>query len=373
VRVLHVHSGNLFGGVETMLLTLVQKQSLCPEMETQFALCFEARFSAELAANGVSYFSLGSTHLSRPLSVLRARRKLRSILEENRFDLAVVHSTWTQAIFGSTIRSFSVPLVFWVHDVPEGMPWPERWARRSPPPDFVVCNSEYTAGRLPKLYPRVRSRVVYCPVAPPAVKYSSDEIKPIRRQFQTPDNAIVILQISRMEPHKGHLVHLEALASLRDVPDWICWQVGDVQKPEERGYYESVKAAAVELGISDRVRFLGWQPDIQKVIAACDIYCQPNLYPEPFGITFIEALYAGKPVVATALGGPKEIVDNTCGFLVAPESHSIADALSRLVSDATLRTRLGENGPARAREICDPANQIQFLRDTFLVARNGFS
>jgi len=341
-------------------------------METHYALCFEGRFSAELTANGVSYFPLGSTRLSRPFSVLRARRKLRSILKENRFDLAVVHSTWTQSIFGSTIRSSSVPLVFWVHDVPDGMPWPERWARRSRTPDFVVCNSKYTADRLPKLYPRVRSQVVYCPVAPPAVNYSSDEINSIRRQFQTPDDAIVILQISRMEPHKGHRVHLEALASLRNVPDWVCWQVGDVQKAEEQGYYDAVKSTAEQLGIADRVRFLGWQPEIQKVIAASDIYCQPNLYPEPFGITFIEALYARKPVVATALGGPKEIVDSTCGFLVPPESQGIADALRRLVSDAALRTRLGENGPARARQICDPAIQIQSLRDTFRLASNGF-
>jgi glycosyltransferase involved in cell wall biosynthesis len=366
LRVLYVHSGNIFGGVETLMLTLVKHQSVCPEMEPVFALCFAGRFSEELAALGATVHQLGNVRTSKPLSVRRARRNLRDLLKHEGFDVVVVHSTWSQAIFGPVVHTFNLPLVFWLHDVNDGMPWLERWARWSRPPAVVVCNSQYTADRLPKIYPKIKTQLIYCPVAPPDKTYEKDELDQLRDELQTPRAAVVILQISRLEPHKGHLTHLEALARLRDLPGWVCWQVGSVQKPDERRYFEMIQDAAFRLGIDDRVRFLGWQPDIQKVIAAADVYCQPNLYPEPFGITFIEALYAGKPVVATALGGPKEIVDQSCGFLVpANDPTAVAGSLRLLLAEASLRERLGNQGPARARAICDVAIQMNRLQSCF--------
>ena len=167
MRVLYVHSGNLFGGVESLMLTLVEHQSLCPKMEPHFALCFEGQFSQELRTRGAPIYSLGNVRLSRPFSVKRARRNLQDLLRRTDFDVVVVHSTWAQAIFGPVVHAFQLPLVFWLHDVPDGMPWPERWASWSQPPELVVCNSKYTADRLPKLYPRIRSSTVYCPIAPP--------------------------------------------------------------------------------------------------------------------------------------------------------------------------------------------------------------
>ncbi len=366
MRVLYVHSGNLFGGVETLMLTLAQHQNLCPGMEAHFALCFEGKFTEELLALGVPVYSLGNVRVSRPLTVRRARLNLKDLLREKSFDLVVLHSSWAQAVFSPVVRSFRIPLVLWVHDVPDGKPWPERWASWSPAPTLVLCNSKYTAARLPKLYPQIQSRLIYCPVAPPAAEYSADDLKTVRALFQTPDDAAVILQISRLELHKGHLAHLEALALLRDLPGWVCWQVGGVQKPEESRYLANIKSAAVRLGINDRIRFLGWQPDVQKIIAAADIYCQPNIYPEPFGITFVEALYARKPAIATSIGGPKEIVDKTCGFLVSPnDAPSLAAALRELIQNKELRIELGSAGPVRARELCDVRTQMQRLYEYF--------
>ena len=373
MRVLHVHSGNLYGGVETLMLTLVQYRDLCPGIEPHFALCFEGQFSEALRASAAPVYELGNVRVSRPLTVRRARQNLKDLLQQQNFDLVILHSSWAQAVFGTVVRFFGIPLVLWLHDVPDGKPWPERWASWSPPPELVLCNSDYTADRLPKLYPRVKSKRIYCPVAPPTTQYSNSELHKLRAQFETPQEAAVILQISRLEPHKGHFAHLEALALLRDVPGWICWQVGGVQKPDEARYLADLKSLAVRLGIDDRIRFLGWQQDVQKIIAACDIYCQPNIYPEPFGITFIEALYARKPAIATALGGPKEIVDETCGFLVTPDNpRELAEVLRELIQNQDLRTQLGEEGPARARTLCDPETQMRTLYDALLtIHQNG--
>jgi glycosyltransferase involved in cell wall biosynthesis len=344
-------------------------------MEPHFALCFEGKFKDKLSALAAPLYALGNVRLSRPLTIRRARRNLKDLLSRENFEYVVLHSAWALAVFGPTIRSAKRPLVFWCHEIPAGLPWPERWARRSPAPDLLFCNSKYTAGLLPKLYPETPAKLIYCPVSPPTAEYSEVERRTVRASLQTPEDAIVILQISRLERLKGQIAHLEALALLRDLPGWICWQVGGVQKPEEIQYSEEIKAAAVRLGIADRIRFPGWQPDVQRLIAASDIYCQPNIYPEPFGITFIEALYAGKPVVATALGGPNEIVDDSCGFLVAPNDAAVlASTLRKLIEDHSLRTKLGAGGPERAQKLCHPNTQMRKLREAFLsTSRNGLN
>src|SRR6185295_4586040 len=271
-----------YGGVESMLVTQVQQRALCSGMQQSFALCFAGRFSEELIAAGGSVQWLGNVRIRQPLSIRRVRRALSELLAREPFDVVVVHSTWSQAIFGPVVRAFKKPLVFWLHDVPEGMPLPERWARWTHPPDFVICNSKYTSERLPKLYPQIQSSVIYCPVTPPTTRYSNEDLRKVRNDLQTPEDAVVILQISRLERHKGHLVHLEALSMMRDLPNWVCWQVGGVQKPEEERYLEQLRQTAERLDIADRIRFLGWQPEVHKIIAASDVYCQPNIDPEPF-------------------------------------------------------------------------------------------
>src|SRR5262245_48291439 len=131
MRVLHIYSGNLFGGIETLLITLARERNRCPIMTPQFALCFEGRLSAELRQVGVPLHSLGEVRVRKPWTIWRARRKLANILKNHTFDLAVCHAVWTQAVFGPLIRSSGVPSLFWMHDSARGTHWLERWAKRT--------------------------------------------------------------------------------------------------------------------------------------------------------------------------------------------------------------------------------------------------
>src|ERR1043165_6881677 len=99
MRLLHLAAGNLYGGVETYLVTLARCRGLCPAMEPAFGLCFRGRLWDELAAAGVRVHDLGPVRVSRPWTVLRARRRLRRVLREGRFDAAVVHSGWVHMVF----------------------------------------------------------------------------------------------------------------------------------------------------------------------------------------------------------------------------------------------------------------------------------
>jgi glycosyltransferase involved in cell wall biosynthesis len=353
----------MYGGVEAIMLTHVQQQNLCPALQSSFALCFEGRLSEELIAAGAAVYSLGSVRTRQPLSVRRARRNLRELLRREQFDVVVMHSSWSQAIFGPTVRAASVPLVFYMHGPADGKHWLERWARKTKP-DLVLCNSQFTAASLSKLYPGVRSETVYCPVAPPSLARSEEERSKTRAELQTPDDATVIIQVSRMEPGKGQTIHLEALSLLKDLPGWVCWQVGGAQRPAEVQYLTELKKTAGRLGIADRVHFLGQRSDVARLLSAADIFCQPNTSSEGFGLVFIEALYAELPVVTTDIGGAREIVDDDCGVVVAPrDPPALAESLEALINNKAELQNRRFAARARAHVLCDPALRIkQFHR-----------
>jgi glycosyltransferase involved in cell wall biosynthesis len=356
-RVLHIHSGNLYGGVETFLLTLARSRSLAPAMEMSAALCFDDRIAAELRSEGVRTGILGAVRIRRPDSVWRARRVLAERLRDDRVDVAVCHQAWPLALFGSIVKAAGVRLVSWVHMAQAGRHWIERLAGRIEP-DLIVCNSRFTASTLPPT--STRMEIVYPPLrfAAPA----PDARSAIRRELSTPADHVVIVQVSRMESLKGQTVCLEALAALRDQPGWTCWQVGGAQRPREQRYLDSLHAKAQQLGIAKRIRVTGARSDVPDVLAASDIFCQPNLGPEGFGISFVEAMAVGVPVVTSAIGGALEIVDDTCGVVVrAGDASALAAALQRLIEDSAARTRLQQGGPPRARALCDPPAQMRVI------------
>ena len=362
MRVLYVHSGNIYGGVETLLATLARHRNLSPAMDPHFALCFDGRLSEELTAAGVPVHQLCKVRIRQPLTIWRARRELNDLLSREDFDLVLCHSTWSQSLFGPVIRDSGAPMVFWLHNPTDGRSWLDRWGSRTTP-DLVLCNSEFTAATAANLFPDARREVLYPPVASSRKRYSKVDRTATRAELQAPDDAVVIIQASRMESWKGHVAHLEALSAIKDLPHWICWQMGGAQRPVEMEYLESLKRKTVQLGIGDRVRFLGQRSDVDKLLHASDIYCQPNTGAEPFGISFIEALSAGLPVVTAAIGGACEIVDETCGALVPPnDASALAGALTRLIENRALRLELGATGPARARELCDLEVQMQRLQ-----------
>jgi glycosyltransferase involved in cell wall biosynthesis len=350
MRVLHVHSGNLYGGVETFLRTLVRSRRLSPSMEPEFALCFDDRIAGELRDEGARVVILGGVRLRRPDTVWRARQALGRLLRERTYDVVVCHQAWPLAIFGTVAKAAGIPLAAWVHMAQSGRHWLERLAGQVEP-DCYVCNSKYTASALPRTNARVE--VVYYPVV-------VREIASPRRPTPAVDSATcAVIQVSRMEAWKGHTVLIDALAQLRDERGWTCELVGGAQRPAERRYLESLRTRVARAGIDDRVSFPGQRWDVAERLDAADVFCQPNLEPEPFGISLVEALGAGLPVVTSAIGGALEIVTPSCGVLVEPgNARALAAELSHLVRDPARRNALGRRGPDRARELCDPSMQI---------------
>jgi glycosyltransferase involved in cell wall biosynthesis len=357
MRVLHLYSGNLFGGIETLLLTIAKHQGSCTDLRHEFCLCFEGRLSRKLRSDATVHM-LNEVRIRKPWTIRSARTKLERILATNKYDAAITHSTWPHVIFGTTLKNSGLPVAFWLHDAPNVTNWLERLAGRIEP-DLLLSNSIFTATSR-RIFLKCKSNVFYYPVAPPNINCPHVARLQTRRDLITPDSDTVIIQVSRMERWKGHKLHLKALSLLRNLPGWTCWMVGGAQRPHEREYMDSLERQVESLGLKNRVRFLGQRFDICNLLAAADIHCQPNTGPEPFGRTFIEAMLAGLPVVTTRIGAAPEILDSLSGILVDRNNpEHLAGALKELIVRPELRKQLGANAIERANFLCSPERQLQ--------------
>lgn len=358
MRVLHLSAGNLYGGVETFLVALARWNTVSA-IDSAFGLCFEGRVATELRALGAGVFQLGALRLSRPWTVLRARRRLREVMRAHKFDVAVSHGSWPHAAFAATVMREGVPLVYWAHTPPSNQ-WVD-WIGRRRAPDLMIANSGYTLSASTALFPDSRRSVLRYPVSPAPVDERVTARQAVRRELGTSDADVVIVCSSRLEAWKGHALLIDALALLQDSPNWTAWIAGGAQRPEEQIYLDGLIRAVSSHGLQDRVRFIGQRADIPRVLSAADIHCQPNTGPEPFGIAFIEALYAGLPVVTSAIGAATEIVTADCGVLTAPEPEKLAAALRELIANRGLRLRLSAGGPSRAAALCDPRTALSAI------------
>jgi glycosyltransferase involved in cell wall biosynthesis len=119
----------------------------------------------------------------------------------------------------------------------------------------------------------------------------------------------------------------------------------------EQEYAMRLRGLAGELGIAGRVEFRGFRADVPAELAAMDVLVHCSTVPEPFGQVVAEGMAAGLPVVATAAGGPAEIIRHDVDGLLHPlgDAAELAAALRRLAADPGLRQRLGRCARASAR------------------------
>lgn len=346
MRLLHVGAGNLYGGIETFLATLARHQGDAG-LEHEFALSFPGRLWMELDGLGARVHDLGRTRLSRPWTVRRARARLAAVIAPG-FDAVVAHGAWVQAIAGPAVRGAARPLISWIHGPPRAHCWLDRWAWRTRP-DLVIANSEHTFAESRRFVSGLPTRTLYYPVDPTPARVAAY------------GEHVTLVHVARLEPGKGHELLLEAVEGLRRLPGWRLWLVGGAQRPAEARYELRLRARVAAAGLADRVLFLGEQRNVPDLLRQADVFCQPNVAPEAFGIACVEALYAGLPVVATDLGGPREIVTDACGRLVLPRPCALASALHELIADPILRHRLSAAAPGRARSLCDPPTALARL------------
>jgi glycosyltransferase involved in cell wall biosynthesis len=152
----------------------------------------------------------------------------------------------------------------------------------------------------------------------------------------------VVLYLSRLHPVKRVDLLLRAYASLPQRADVVLAIAGD----GEARFVAGLKALAVELGIGDAVRWLGFASGArkQRLLSAATVFVLPSAS-ENFGVAVIEAMHAGAPVIVTEAAGIAQLVSTSGAGLVTNGSlESLQAALARLLADAALRAALGRAG-----------------------------
>lgn len=178
-----------------------------------------------------------------------------------------------------------------------------------------------------------------------------------RRTHALPTEAVVGLYVARLVAPKNldRLIDVAMILRETDAEDVVVAIVGD--GPERNRLEDRVRRA----GLDEAVRFLGplYGQDLVDAYHGCDIFVSCSDY-ESFGLTLVEAMAAGMPVVATAVGGVVDIVDDgRTGALVARDSASeLASAVRALVDDPSRRERLGRAAVERARTHFDVAAMV---------------
>jgi glycosyltransferase involved in cell wall biosynthesis len=163
--------------------------------------------------------------------------------------------------------------------------------------------------------------------------------------------------VARLAPQKGHRVLFDALpAIVARVPNVHVRLVGH----EELSTVAELREYAEQRGVADRVTFEGFRSAVD-VMADFDVFVLPSLW-EGFGLVLLEAMAAGRPVVASAVGPiPEIVVDGVTGLLVPPgDAAALAAAITRLLTDPDLAAAFGRAGRARV--------EAEFGLDT-MVAR----
>lgn len=277
------------------------------------------------------------------LGAARWSARLLGRLRALRPDLVHTYSLKSGVAVACAARVARVPVVWHVNDrvADDYLPAPAvRLVRRllGLLPAAVIANSETTRATLGSLR-RPIVRVIGCVVTPSPSAHDPSE--PMRR----------VGIVGRLAPWKGQDVFLEAFS--RAFPDGgMTAAIVGAPLFGEDAYERSLHELAARLGIGRRVEFRGFRDDVDAELARLGALVHASVIPEPFGQVVVEGMAAGVPVIASASGGPEELVTDGIDGLLVPvrDADALADALRRLETDPELRIRLAEGGRRRARD-----------------------
>jgi hypothetical protein len=272
----------------------------------------------------------------------------------------VIVNTITVPVWLLLARLAGVPAVCHVHEAEESAPavirraltLPLRLARlvvanSAAARDVLVTSDRRLAGRIEVLHNGVPG--------PPR------PVAPVRRRVT---GGLRLLLVGRISRRKGSDVAVEALGVLarRGVRVRLTL-AGDVFAGYEP-FARQLKERVAALGLADRVSFTGFVQDVWSLHEEADIVLVPSRC-EPFGNVAVEAMLAGRPVIASAVQGLKEIVQDGVTGLVVPadDVHALADAVQRLEEDWLLAQTLASSGQLRARERFGVDRYAERLRD----------
>lgn len=177
------------------------------------------------------------------------------------------------------------------------------------------------------------------------IETSDEEGRSYRQKFGIDPDDILVVSVGRISPEKGYPFLLDAFVSLRENDDRLKLLIAGSGSDTQRLSQHTPDR------YSEDIILPGYVEDVGPVYKAGDLYVLPSQY-EGFGLSMVEAMNAGLPVVATKVGGIPEIIeDRRHGLLVEPgNSEELSNAIGRLIDEESLRKKLAQNALERSRD-----------------------
>ncbi len=349
VLVANLHSGFHQRGIDCEYYLLHSAQTPLEQKLTSQG----ARIHAPLAASVYS-----------PLHI----RTLQRCLQRFEFDVVHVHlfpaQLWVAC--GARLTGKTIPLVTTEHSTHT-----RRYTRlyrcfdRWMYGQFqrIATISPTTTANLVAWLPELKDKVVECPNGIDVETFTSSSTSGKQALFSVPENIPVAICVGRFEQVKDHETLLRAVSI---IPGIVLVLVGD--GPLSR----QLHALADKLGIASRVQFLGKRMDVPQLLKAADLYVQPSRV-DGFGLASLEAMAAGKPIVASNVPGLADVVGDAGLLFPAGDAGQLAQRITTLLGDADLCQRLAHSAQQRARtfdleKTLDCYEQLykDVMRDTML-------
>jgi L-malate glycosyltransferase len=365
LRVLYVNQAAQASGAERSLLALIE--GLEGKVSPMVA-CPEGELSAELRALGIEAIPIRGTEASFRLHPLHTSRGLLEMLQSSLQVRRIVKRLSPDLVHANTTRAALLALLARDRSGPPVVAHIRDWAPEGGIPDLVlsliarradavVANSAYVADRFGDRSGRRPVRVVHNPIDLGRFDPREDG-GPVRAELGIPEDSVVLTLVAQISPIKGQDDAIRILADLTaSGSDVVLLLAGSVKfasagaHVDNVGFAERLPALAAELGVEDRVRFLGERSDVPSLLAATDVLLMP-FWQDAFGRVAVEAMAMSVPVVAANVGGPTEIVRAGIDGLLLPPRDPAAwsVALRPLVGSRERREAMGREGRERARD-----------------------
>lgn len=354
LRVLHV-TATTTGGVGLMILFLVKH--LDPRsFESAVAFGRGYLLDRQFDDCGVQVYTLSTSRHVGIVSVLRGTFEVYRILSRGRYDIVQTHTSVGGLVGRLGAWMARTPVVLWtVHGLGAhaGHPAWKRFLLRGIESALDWLTDHYVAVSRDLRDEGVRAgiyRANKVTVIPNGLQLdhvpAAFDADAKRKALGIPAGCPVIGTVTRLEPQKANDVFVRAVARIsREVPNLVVLIAGDGPERTE------LEALAAMLGIADRIRFLGWRDDAVELLGVLDVFCMTSRW-EGCPMVLLEAMAMRRPVVATDIGGVREIVvGQETGLLVAQDDpDAMADAVVRLLAAQDVRDRMGAAGRMRVEQ-----------------------
>ncbi len=327
------------GGSNTVLLDLIRHAPAGVEPACVFL--DEGAAHAAAVSLGVPSQVVPSGQARQAWRLPRVVGRLRAAMRAHRADLVFAHVAKAHLYASPAAWLEKTPYLWWQHELP-GYKRCQHWLAERLPAAAVICSSQFTADLQRERKP---GTVVHCVY--PGIELTAEE--PHRHERT---NDIVVGSVARLQRWKRIELLLRAVPHvLQEAPGARFAVIGGEPVGFDEDYPPALRKLVSDLGVEHAVEFTGHVKDVSSRILELDVLAHTAQL-EPFGIALLEAMAFEVPVVASAEGGPAEIlrggVDGV--FTDVEDERVLARAILELARDPTYRQALGKSARSRVTE-----------------------